>query len=164
VSYPSTVAWELSPAHDEWCAERKESVAKALENFGASWSGAFPDKAVITNVAAPKMHPAFLPNYITIGRHGIRHTIAAERMPDVGVTWVAGWHYDVYFVPQISGNTDGVPASEWSLIAYVPTPEQLIILDLGCQHPTPTVVKRAGQYTRYRCDVCEYTYGVDTSD
>lgn len=67
---------------------------------------------------------------------------------------------DVWFVPVISGNTDGTPPSEWTLDAYVTTHTQLVVIRLGCDHTNRISIKQSGTYQRWNCLDCDYTWGI----
>lgn len=156
--------WELSPAFEQHCAEQRAHTAKVLSNFGAPQYNEWPAKAVITRVDTPTMHPSAMMNYVNLGQHGIFRSIKHTSMPDCGVVWPNQAYFDAWFVPAVHGNTDNAKCSDWELWSYICTPHDLVVIHLGCDHKDRHIVRVANQYKRYRCDICDYTWGVDTSD
>lgn len=157
--------WELSPAYEQWNAERRAHVVSVLDNFGAPGNSDWPVRAAVTEVLTPEMRPSAMHNYVRLGSQGIMRTIRYENMPDLpGVRWPNTSIFEAWFVPAIHGNTDNTKCSEWELWAYITTPYDLVVVHLGCNHTDSTIVRTANQYRRYECQTCGYTWGVDSSD
>lgn len=164
MSQVAHIPWELSPAFEQWNAERRLHVVKALENFGAGAYNSWPNRATITKWYSPRMHPSAMMNYVRCGQQGVHRNVNREDMPVLkDIIWPNQGMFDVWFVPVTHGNTDNLACSEWELHAYVTTMHELVVFELGCNHTDNMIVRTANQYVRRQCNTCYYTWGIDTS-
>lgn len=156
--------WELSAAYETYNAELRAQVVKVLVNFHAPGYNQWPANAVVTSVSTPRMQPSAMYNYVRLGQVGIHRSIPHDQMPVIEEwRWPNQGHFDAWFVVPIHGNADNHQPSDYSLTVYITTPNDLVVLELGCNHTDRRIVRAANQYTRYSCDTCGYTWGVDTS-
>jgi hypothetical protein len=156
--------WELSAAHETYYAERKAHVAELLHTWGSTTNSQWPHMGRFISINEVQMTPAWFVQIVMIGKAGIAKTIPGWRLAQLFPQRTWGEHsHDAYFMEITNGNVNKDSRAA-HLMAYIVGVDYVRVVELGCHHPHYVTSRVSGSWSEYRCESCDYKWGVDSSD
>lgn len=155
--------WECSSSFEQFYAEKRSHVADLLAEWGSRNNTMWPANARVSDLSMVTMTPSWFMQIVMLGRTGIHHSLHGNQLHELFPQQGFGNRsYDCWYTERIDGNIQH--GHQRSLVAYIPLDHQVMVIRLGCHHPSAQLISDELNVRTYQCPSCKTKWGEDYGD